>query len=224
MWVYGDGISWTKWHRVSPPFVYLTNWGFASTVTYFSAATLASNRAWASEGRGDGSGRGGVLRPGHLSGKNRSVPGAPLPRRGARKRLVDCMVNLGSHFFAVALVVETLVVAGFWSLLFPAQHDCPSPSCTTVHAGGLLALLVDAGVNQLHLDTHSHLPGALAFVGTWTVSQVAWVYSGYQPAYGDVLTMRDWDSVGLIVGGIGFCIVTFFTFQCLLKKCGSPPG
>jgi len=112
--VIGIGIDWSKanWYMIPPP-VYLTNWGFFINTSYFLMATLLSLHALCS---------GGAI-------------GAYAPHEPPRP-----FHKLVLFMFETTLILETLIVVGFWALVYTGPKDkgggqC-SYTCYTVHGAG----------------------------------------------------------------------------------------
>eukprot|EP00629_Pelagomonadales_sp_RCC1024_P006898 CAMPEP_0119267350 /NCGR_PEP_ID=MMETSP1329-20130426/5531_1 /TAXON_ID=114041 /ORGANISM="Genus nov. species nov., Strain RCC1024" /LENGTH=231 /DNA_ID=CAMNT_0007267271 /DNA_START=181 /DNA_END=872 /DNA_ORIENTATION=- len=119
--------------------------------------------------------------------------------------------------FAVALVVEPLIVAGFWALVFPTDQDgCDFPGCYTVHVICCAFMLGDACLNTFVLEVRPHLAAALAYPVAWLATQAAWVHTGHAPDY-TVLTLRSWTSIPVICGGTIFVVATFFAARGLCR-------
>ena len=124
-------------------------------------------------------------------------------------------VSVGQYLFVLAATLEPFIVIGFWALVYPDEHDCPFPSCYTVHGAGCACVLAELALNQLPVR-RAHLPFVLTFVVAWVVSQVAWVFTGHEADY-DVFTLRSWGSLAYGVGGLIVLTLLFLTVERLAR-------
>ena len=111
--------------------------------------------------------------------------------------------------------LEPFIVIGFWALVYPDEHDCPFPSCYTVHGAGCACVLAELALNRVPVR-RAHLPFVLSFVVLWVVSQVAWVFTGHEPDY-TVFTLRSWGSLVTAVGGFITLTLLFLAVERLAR-------
>ena len=168
-WFIGRSDSFSS----NPPPVFLTEWGFIAAFVFCISATATS-----------------LL---HLAGCY-EAPSLRLPTEKDRADTPRHTLSTGSMLvaqtarvsFHIAIVLEPLIVIGFWSMVYPYMDDdeayptfsskCKFPSCWTVHLISCLLLFMDAAQSQMQLETKL-LPVVILYPTLWTLSQVWWVFT-----------------------------------------------
>ena len=125
--------------------------------------------------------------------------------------------SLARAVFATAIVVEPLIVLGFWTLVYSEEGAICSFSCLTMHGLCFCLLCVDAALNRLTIDFKPHYFVSLGYAALWTVSQIAWVYTGHAPDY-QMVTFRD-ARTAIVVPGCAVVLSAAFLAARALLRC-----
>jgi hypothetical protein len=240
--VSGPDAQWSDWSAHAVPLVCWSNWACLATLGFFASGALASWRAHDAE-RGLLPGVPAVspaaahAQQAKVDFDRAGLSPLPVPRlkpgrrlagavRSCRARVAGGWVAVGPALFAVALTATSLAAVGFWALVWPAlppdARACSVASgCAALSGGGaLLLLLVDGGVNQLHLHAAQHFKWCLAWPAAWALVQVGWVRSlGFASCCrGTALPFQTWWRALVAVGG-GLAVVSavFFVGRALLR-------
>ena len=127
--------------------------------------------------------------------------------------------------FEVGWTISWLISIVYWLILFPLtiNDGVRGPILMTifdysVHVIPLLGLILDMAYNQMDFMPY-HVFYSISLILAFGFEDAIMVLCGKGEAYPDVLTWKDWLTVGSFIGFISISVGTFFTgYKISIKK------